>query len=250
MYHVPFNSTHRYWTGLLLLIRIIVYLVAALTSSSESGTEVHFTIVSLLTVLLIIKGLTVRVYKKWLVDVLESVMIALTVIITVFDQFTLNTRISFVTEAVTWSTSIAIVCLLIGIITHHATTYVFLISVIIMSCQFYDNRGGIILATNSNVMIQSSVFSSNINMLRLKLITVFSSMTTITMTNFTENSEILEAFIGSNITMNQCITRLNYVMGSNSTRSRNTDNNGIVVIHSSVVTMLSLQIRQRNLVGL
>ena len=124
MYHVPFNSTHRYWTGLLLLIRIIVYLVAALTSSSESGTEVHFTIISLLAVLLVIKGLTVRVYKKWLVDALESVMITLTMLATGCNWYTVKTRKNLATYAALFTMNLTMVVVFIGIVVYHINRYV------------------------------------------------------------------------------------------------------------------------------
>ena len=128
MYLVPFKSTHRYWTGLLLLIRVIVYLVATLINPYESGTQVHFTIISLLTLLLFMKALVVRVYKKWPIDVLESVMIALTLIVTGSNWLRLNNsfgpRTNNTRYAVIFTTSVVMACVFIGIIIYHINTYV------------------------------------------------------------------------------------------------------------------------------
>ena len=123
-YHVPFNSRHRYWTGLLLLIRIIVYIVAVFTDSSVSDIKVHFAIISLLTTLLVVKSLTVRVYKMWPVDVLESVIIALTVIVAGADWLILNANYKHARYALTFTISVVLVCLIIGTIIYHIIKYV------------------------------------------------------------------------------------------------------------------------------
>ena len=127
MYHVPFHIRHRYWTGLLLLIRIVVYLVAAWRTTSDTRGGLHLTIISLLSLLLFIKSLYARVYTKWPVDVLESVLITLTIVITGIDWYILNIRSSNTPKAllaVTSTASIIILCLLAGAIVYHIKRYV------------------------------------------------------------------------------------------------------------------------------
>ena len=121
MYHIPHNAKHRYWTGLLLLIRIIVYLVAVSTSSSDS-TANHFTIVTALTILFFLKSLTIRVYKVWPVDILESVLIAVTIILSASSWYANDNRILI---AVTYTSTIVMGSLFIGVVVYHTNRYVF-----------------------------------------------------------------------------------------------------------------------------
>ena len=69
VHHVPFNSKHRYWTGLLLLVRVIFYITVAVTASDKPQTALLVTII-IVGCLLFLKE--TRVYKKWIIDVLES----------------------------------------------------------------------------------------------------------------------------------------------------------------------------------
>lgn len=69
-YHAPYKLKHRYWTGLLLLLRCVLYLVFASNVSGESS-------VNLLAISLAVLGVTVmllftgRVYKNWTLNALE-----------------------------------------------------------------------------------------------------------------------------------------------------------------------------------
>ena len=73
-YHAPYNFEHRYWTGLLLLVRVIVYVV---TAANVSGNPQFPLLVIIITVgfLLLLKGLhRSTVYKKWPIDIIETIM--------------------------------------------------------------------------------------------------------------------------------------------------------------------------------
>ena len=70
-YHAPYTARNRYWTGLLLLVRVILYLTAAINVSSEPS-------VNLLAILLVIGCISLlhaysgmSIYKKWPLNVLE-----------------------------------------------------------------------------------------------------------------------------------------------------------------------------------
>ena len=69
-YHAPYKLKHRYWTGLLLLLRCGLYLVFAFNVRGESS-------INLLAISLAVLGLTVillftgSVYKNWGLNVLE-----------------------------------------------------------------------------------------------------------------------------------------------------------------------------------
>ena len=71
-YHTPYTARHRYWTGLLLLVRVVLYLVAAVNVSNSP--QVALISISLtIGGLFFIKSVLGRVlYKKWPLDLLES----------------------------------------------------------------------------------------------------------------------------------------------------------------------------------
>ena len=69
-YHAPYISKHRYWTGLLLFIRIALYLIFALNVSGDPGVDL-LAIVTSMVGLFMIKGQIGRVYKSAFVDVIE-----------------------------------------------------------------------------------------------------------------------------------------------------------------------------------
>ena len=71
VHHVPYNSKYRYWTGLLLLMRVVLYITASVTVSGDPQTSLLVTIF-LLGILFIMKEITgVRVYKKSFVNIIE-----------------------------------------------------------------------------------------------------------------------------------------------------------------------------------
>ena len=73
-YHAPYTFKHHYWTGLLLLARVILYIVTAVNSDNDPR-------VNLLTIGLIVSGLfalkcnagITRVNRQWPVEVLDTV---------------------------------------------------------------------------------------------------------------------------------------------------------------------------------
>ena len=73
-YHVPHNSKYRYWTGLLLLVRVVLYVTASVTVSANPQT---FPLISIILIgsLLLFKGVFgIRVYKNSLVDTVDTVL--------------------------------------------------------------------------------------------------------------------------------------------------------------------------------
>ena len=73
-YHAPYSVKHRYWTGLLLLSRVILALVSAVNTSGDP----RVTLVAVFFVigcLLLAKGVIAnRVYKNGLIDALETIV--------------------------------------------------------------------------------------------------------------------------------------------------------------------------------
>ena len=73
-YHIPHTAKHRYWTGLLLLVRVILYLIAAFSTSVYADPRIPLisTIVVLCCLLLYKNILMIRVYKNWLINAMDS----------------------------------------------------------------------------------------------------------------------------------------------------------------------------------
>ena len=75
-YHAPYNDKHRYWTGLMLVVRCILFLVFAFNALGDPSIN-HFVIVLASTVLLVLIALLGnRIYKIWYLNILEMSFIA------------------------------------------------------------------------------------------------------------------------------------------------------------------------------
>jgi predicted outer membrane repeat protein len=74
-YHAPYNNNHRYWSGLLLLVRVVLYITVATTVSSNPQIPLLMTVV-LVGGLLFLKGVTgSRLYRRSSVDIVETVIL-------------------------------------------------------------------------------------------------------------------------------------------------------------------------------
>ena len=70
-YHAPYNNKHRYWTGLLLLVRVILYVISAVNISNNPDINV-LVIGIVMSMLFLLKGLlSFQIYKRWLIEALE-----------------------------------------------------------------------------------------------------------------------------------------------------------------------------------
>jgi hypothetical protein len=74
-YQAPFNDRHRYWTGLLLLLRLLLTLILSFTASRDPNSSIIAMILSLGIVFLLRLTYAKNLYKKWPVDLLETVLI-------------------------------------------------------------------------------------------------------------------------------------------------------------------------------
>ena len=72
-YHVPYTPKHRYWTGLLLLVRVIIYLISGFNPTGDPRISLLSTalVMSFLFLYSIMFG--VRMYKNWLINAMETV---------------------------------------------------------------------------------------------------------------------------------------------------------------------------------
>ena len=72
-YHVPYTPKHRYWTGLLLLVRVSIYLISGFNPTGDPRISLLSTasVVSFLFLYSIMFG--VRMYKNWLINAMETI---------------------------------------------------------------------------------------------------------------------------------------------------------------------------------
>ena len=83
-YHAPYNHGYRYWTGLLLFIRVILYLVSALNRSGDLNIPLVTTILLVSFLLLLDKN----IHKKRIVGVIESTNYFNILVFTAFSWYT------------------------------------------------------------------------------------------------------------------------------------------------------------------
>lgn len=71
-YHAPFTFKHRYWIGLLLLVRVVLSVISAVNTSSDPGINL-LSVGTALTLLLIVRSCLQgnRIYRKKPVEILE-----------------------------------------------------------------------------------------------------------------------------------------------------------------------------------
>ena len=127
-YHTPYTQKHRYWTGILLLVRIIVHLVAATTAAVDQFIALLVT-VALMCGLQFYKMVTViRLYKNILIDVMESATffnIAIFALVTLYTQLIVpgnrNSKGVVYFQVVVAYVSVGVtLALLVGVLTYHA----------------------------------------------------------------------------------------------------------------------------------
>ena len=71
-YHIPHTAKHRYWTGLLLLVRVVIFLIATFSVSVDPQITLLTTAMVMSCLLAYKTILMIRVYKNWLLNAMES----------------------------------------------------------------------------------------------------------------------------------------------------------------------------------
>ena len=120
-YHTPYTPKHRYWTGLLLLARAILYLVAAVNVSNDPTVALTAIIVTICCILALKAFIGSRVYRKWPLDILETLFYLNILLFTTFTWYCLRDCRNKKAAAYT-SVSITFIILLL-IILYHVYTY-------------------------------------------------------------------------------------------------------------------------------
>ena len=121
-YHKPYTPKHRYWTGLLLIVRVVLYLVAATNVSNDPTialTAISFTVCCIFALK---QFFGTRLYRKWLVDVLETFFYLNILSFVIFTWYSFDKPASNREAAAYTSVIITFIALLL-IILYHVYTY-------------------------------------------------------------------------------------------------------------------------------
>ena len=117
-YHAPYTDKHRYWTGLMLLLRLVLFLISAVNVLGDPSINLLAigSISSAILILPIILGSTI--YKTWILGLLETSFILNLVILCLSSLYVRSTGGN--QNAVT-STSVGIAfAIFIGIVIYHS----------------------------------------------------------------------------------------------------------------------------------
>ena len=127
-YHVPYTPKHRYWTGLLLLARAILYLIAAVNVSNDpllALMSIIFVVTGILFVKCVLCG--GLVYRKRIVDVIETVFYFNILAFAILTWYRTNNKVNN-DLAIAYTSVIVTFILLLLIILYHVNTYTMLFS--------------------------------------------------------------------------------------------------------------------------
>ena len=121
-YHAPYEFKYRYWTGILLMVRVFLYVISAVNVSGEPAVNLTVIGVTMLAIL-VLKGSLQKqkIYKKWPVEVLELINYINITLFTLTTLYTLKTsnQSSETQQAIAYtSVSFTSLLLLIVIVCH------------------------------------------------------------------------------------------------------------------------------------
>ena len=116
-YTEPYSVNHRYWTGLLLLARVVLYLTSAINVSGDP----QITFVTLLVIVGCLMAPKWSIYEKEFINILESVTYINLLIFTAFSWYTHETGKN---QSVAAHISVAVTLFqLFVVIIYHVRTY-------------------------------------------------------------------------------------------------------------------------------
>ena len=120
-YHAPYTVKHRYWTGLLLLVRVFLYIISAINIFGDPRISL-VTIISVVTTLQLIKGTFAKnLYKAIAVDIVETIMFFNLVILSTATLYTFDTTQNQL--AIAYTSVLITVVIFLAILTFHIYKY-------------------------------------------------------------------------------------------------------------------------------
>ena len=129
-YHAPYTFEQRYWTGLLLLARVLVYVVSAINVTGDPRVALVSTVI-VVSSLPVMKAIMERkIYKNWLIGFIEMIMHINIIGFTAFTWYTFDAKKN---QAIVAYTSVMLTfILLLAVLVFHIFQYTGLLSTIHM----------------------------------------------------------------------------------------------------------------------
>ena len=125
-YNAPYVAKHRYWTGMLLVVRAILYLTAAFNASHDPQVTL-VSIIFTMGCILLLKGIVGRLYQKWLIDILETFFYFNLLALALFVWYFLDKKKGY--YFIAYISVIITLILLLIIILYHVYTYTAALSI-------------------------------------------------------------------------------------------------------------------------
>ena len=121
-HYAPFTPKYRYWTGLLLIVRAILYLIAAANVSNDPQLALY-AIISTVSCMFFLRCIFQNgAYRKWSMNILDTFFLLNLIFFSVFTGYSLsNTDIS--QKTVAYVSVLITVSILLLIILYHIHTY-------------------------------------------------------------------------------------------------------------------------------
>ena len=115
-YFGPFKDNHRYWTGILLVSRLVLSLISSVNVLGDDNVNILATVI-LIIFLLVLLWQSGGVYKVWIVSVLDSFILINLGVLSLFTLYNKFTQVSdsaqYVTICVSVGSVFAMFCLIL-----------------------------------------------------------------------------------------------------------------------------------------
>ena len=121
-YHAPYTFKHRYWTGLLLSVRVILYLASALNVSGAPAVNLLVTGIVVFSLYVLKAALYGPVYRKLPVEFLETTCYVNIIVLSFASFYTLETKRHQIVVA--YISGIVTIASLVMVLAYHIFTEV------------------------------------------------------------------------------------------------------------------------------
>ena len=125
-YHAPYTPKHRYWTGLLLLARAFIFLIATANVSGDPQIQLISIVFIMSCIILLKMFIATKIFKKWLIDSLESFFYFNIIFLASFTAYNLSTGNN--QDGIAYTSVILSIMVTLFILFYHFYTYTTLFS--------------------------------------------------------------------------------------------------------------------------
>ena len=124
-YHAPYTFKHRYWTGLLLLVRVILFTILATNTSQDPNLSLVAISIAVSN-LILIKGVFSRVHKNHVTNILETFCLMNLLFLCIANFYTINNGYPKMQKHLAYVSGSIITLLFLVIIAYHMCTEILL----------------------------------------------------------------------------------------------------------------------------